>query len=76
MPEIRDLADRMTAYWESLQPPDDPMLDFDERDLLRLAIETGFEEVHLRLDADLTLSKPMSWEAVASSGQPEDPLAG
>ena len=52
MPEIRDLADRMTAYWESLQPPDDPMLDFDERDLLRLAIETGFGEVHLRLDAD------------------------
>lgn len=73
-PEIRDLAERMTKYWERLQPPDDPMLDFDERDLLRLALQAGFEEVHLRLDTDVTLSEPMSWDGwISSAGNPKIP---
>ncbi len=73
-PEIKDLAERMTKYWEKLQPPDDPMLDFDERDLVRLAIEAGFEEVHLQLDLEVAPSPPMSWEGwISSAGNPKIP---
>ncbi|MEX0784587.1 MAG: methyltransferase domain-containing protein [Dehalococcoidia bacterium] len=73
-PEIRDLAERMTEYWATLQPPDDAMVDFDERDLLRMALEAGFEDVHLQLDVDVTLSPPTSWEGwISSAGNPKIP---
>ena len=49
---VRDLARRVGAVFERLQAPDsDPMLDFDERDLLDLAERTGFAEVHLDFEA-------------------------
>lgn len=72
--EFRHLAERMTAYWETLQPPDDPMFDFDERGLVRMALEAGFEDLHLQLEMDVTLSEPMSWEGwVSSAGNPKIP---
>src|SRR5215472_2935757 len=47
---IRPLAAKVKALYESIQPPgDDPMLDFDERDLVRYSDLAGFAEIDLEL---------------------------
>ncbi|MDP9477277.1 MAG: class I SAM-dependent methyltransferase [Actinomycetota bacterium] len=49
---VRDLASRVCAVFRRIQPPDaDPLLDFDERDLLGFARGAGFGAVHLDLEA-------------------------
>lgn len=51
---VRDLASRVAAVFERIQPPDtDPMLDFDERDLLDLAEGSRFTEIHLDFEAGI-----------------------
>jgi arsenite methyltransferase len=63
---VEDLARKVMAVYDRLQPPDDPMLDFDERDLLALAEDAGFEDIHLVLEAEIG-SRPwtagVSWDA-------------
>jgi arsenite methyltransferase len=45
---ILPLAEKIQALYSRLQPANtDPMLDFDERDLLSMAEQAGFAEVHL-----------------------------
>jgi arsenite methyltransferase len=45
---VLDLARKIKALYLQLQPPgSDPMLDFDERDLIRYAEHAGFQEIHL-----------------------------
>ncbi len=52
---VKDLAVRVQAIYERIQPREtDPMLNFDERDLLIYAEEAGFEEIHLEYRADIT----------------------
>ena len=67
---VRDLASRVRAVYQRLQPPGiDPMLDFDERDLLRLARETGFDDVSLTYEAEIA-RRPVAragWEVFARS---------
>ena len=72
---LRPLLDRIRAVYERIQPPgEDPMLDFDERDLIRLAEEAGFDEVHLRLRADVEATEPRSWASfVNTPGNPRIP---
>ncbi|MBD0329352.1 MAG: methyltransferase domain-containing protein [Thermoleophilia bacterium] len=72
---LRPLVDRVRAVYETIQPPgEDPMLDFDERELLALAERAGFAEVHLELRADVVPTEPETWEAVARrSGNPKIP---
>jgi arsenite methyltransferase len=51
---VRDLSRRVEAVFRRIQPPEtDPMLDFDERDLLAFAEEAGFGEVHLNYAATI-----------------------
>lgn len=80
---VRDLARRVWAVYERLQPIDtDPMLDFDERDLLALADEAGFDRVSLSYEAaigsdDALGHPPKSWKnLLASSGNPNIPTLG
>jgi len=40
------------------------MGDFDERDLLRLAEEAGFREIHLELQANITPADAMDWQVL------------
>ena len=49
---------------DALQPVDaDPMMDFDERDLLRFAEAAGFGEIHLELQVAIKpRSEPEPWE--------------
>lgn len=55
---VVDLARKLKAVYDRIQPADDPMLDFDERDLLREAEAAGFTEIQLTLEVEV---KPGSW---------------
>ena len=71
---IRDLMDKLTEVYASRQPPDDPMLDFDERDLVSLAEDAGFFPIHLEYRADIEPPEARNWESfVHSSGNPKIP---
>jgi arsenite methyltransferase len=71
---LADLASRVEHVYEQIQPPDDPMLDFDERDLVRLAEDAGFFPVELELHAYVRPSEPRPWQSfLKSSGNPKIP---
>jgi ubiquinone/menaquinone biosynthesis C-methylase UbiE len=66
---IMEIAGKVKAVYRHLQPLDtDPMMNFDERDLIVYAEKSGFEKIHLELEAEVTPVKEMpgpqvSWEA-------------
>jgi SAM-dependent methyltransferase len=71
---LSELAERIESVFREIQPPDDPMLDFDERDLIRFAEQAGFFPVELSLDAEVRPRDPQSWNAfLHSSGNPRIP---
>jgi arsenite methyltransferase len=71
---VGDLAERVEGVYAAIQPPSDPMLDFDERDLLRLAEEAGFFPIDLELHAEVRWTDPRPWPAfLNSSGNPKIP---
>jgi hypothetical protein len=71
---VSDLAERVERVYEEIQPPDDPMLDFDERDLVALAEQAGFFPIELELSAEIKAMEPRSWEPfLNSSGNPKLP---
>jgi arsenite methyltransferase len=76
---VQWLADKVKAAYDHEQPAvGSPLLDFDERDLLPLADEAGFDEIHLDYEAAVAPREPAdqgrSWEALLrSSGNPLEP---
>jgi arsenite methyltransferase len=71
---LGELAERVKRVFEEIQPPDDPMLDFDERDLIRFAEKAGFYPIELELTAEIRPTEPISWHVFAnSSGNPKIP---
>jgi arsenite methyltransferase len=71
---VSDLAERVEQVYAAIQPPDDPMLDFDERDLVRLAEEAGFFPIELDLQAEIRAMEPRAWNAFLNqSGNPKIP---
>jgi ubiquinone/menaquinone biosynthesis C-methylase UbiE len=75
--ELRDLAGKLFDVFEEIQPESDPMLDFDERDLIAQAEEAGFFPVELELHANVTRPEPQRWEVFRdSSGNPKIPTFG
>jgi arsenite methyltransferase len=71
---VSDLAARVEQVYAEIQPPDDPMLDFDERDLVRLAEQAGFFPIELELQAEIRAMEPRPWDAfLQSSGNPKIP---
>ena len=79
---VQDLARKVKATFERIQPPGtDPMLNFDERDLLSLAEAVGFGEVHLTLEANVVPGNPpgilAGWDNfVNTAGNPRIPTVG
>ena len=76
---VRDLAEKVRAVYSAIQPPgDDPMLDFDDRDLVRLAWDADFAEVRLDLEVTVRRRKtPAPWDRfMRSSGNPLIPTFG
>jgi arsenite methyltransferase len=48
---VMDVTKKVKSLYARLQPMDsDPMMNFDERDLLHLAEATGFTNIHLQFD--------------------------
>ena len=60
---VKELDDRLQALFDRIQPPDsDPMLTFDDRDLVDLAERAGFGEIRLTLEVEVKPPEPMRWE--------------
>jgi arsenite methyltransferase len=72
---VADLVAKLKDVYDAIQPPtSDPMLDFDERDLLALAEQAGFGEVHAQLTIDIRPPEPLPLHALLnSSGNPRIP---
>lgn len=72
---VADVVAKVKAVYQAIQPPGtDPMLDFDERDLIRLAESAGFSELHLNLAVDVQPPEPMPWDTLLNaSGNPRIP---
>jgi arsenite methyltransferase len=74
VPEAEKLMRRVVDRFAELQPDTDPMLDFDERDLLGLAERAGFFPITLDYRATIEPPEPRDWQAFArSSGNPKIP---
>jgi ubiquinone/menaquinone biosynthesis C-methylase UbiE len=70
---VAAIAAKVRTLYESIQPPGiDPMLDFDDRDLVRLAKDAGFPEIHLELQVSVkAVKQPVPWERfLRTSGNP------
>jgi arsenite methyltransferase len=73
---VKALAARIQALYASIQPLGvDPMVDFDDRDLVRHARDAGFSEVSLELRVSIKNRKePVPWERfLRVSGNPLAP---
>ncbi len=77
---VADLVTKLRAVYERAQPRDesDPMMNFDERDLLEFARQAGFEELRMDLHVEIVSGVWWgSWEAfVKASGNPLAPTLG
>lgn len=72
-----DLVDRLRQHYRALQPDDDPMLDFDEHDLLGLCEDAGFRFLRLEFDVYVSPSPPATWNAATrAAGNPNIPSLG
>jgi ubiquinone/menaquinone biosynthesis C-methylase UbiE len=70
---VADLAERVTALHQRINPLGGPMMGFDERDLLAVAEHAGFTRLHLRLELDVRPPRPRTWESFVRSSP--NPLA-
>lgn len=58
MTPVLDIYSKIRDFYHALQPHDsDPMLDFDERDLVDLADRAGFREIRLEYQAEIAPRK-------------------
>lgn len=76
---VQDLADKVKAVFRRIQPVDsDPMLNFDERDLLAMVEQAGFREMHLELHVDVQPpTERTNWETLLhTAGNPKIPTLG
>jgi arsenite methyltransferase len=74
---VLDLAQRLRDFYRRLQPPDaDPMLDFNEHDLVAHCEAAGFVDIHLALHVFVRPATPRPWErAISIPGNPNIPSA-
>jgi arsenite methyltransferase len=69
---IHDIWPKIWAVYERKHPSEtNPMVDFDERDLLTLAEQAGVRETHLELRVRIMPMPPLRWDVwVRSSPHP------
>jgi SAM-dependent methyltransferase len=72
---LADLAEKVSAVFKvHQQPADDPMFDFDDRDLVRFSEGAGFFPVELELRVEVRVADPRPLELfLHSSGNPRIP---
>lgn len=61
---VIEIAQKLKELYEGIQPPEsDPMVDFDERDLVSFAEKAGFQEIYLELQIQVRpIPETMTWE--------------
>ncbi len=72
---VWDVAYKVLNLYAHLQPAaSDPMLDFDERDLLRMAEQAGFPNLHLELQISIAPKPKLTWDVFMHfAGNPKIP---
>jgi arsenite methyltransferase len=72
---VVEIANKVKAVYDSLQPVDiDPMVDFDERDLIACAEQAGFRQINLELQAEIKPPDRDNWnEILHTAGNPKIP---
>jgi SAM-dependent methyltransferase len=71
---VAGIAAKIRALFDGLQPDTDPMLDFDERDLVAACEEVGFFPIDLELHAEIRPLEPRRWDTfVHVAGNPKIP---
>jgi ubiquinone/menaquinone biosynthesis C-methylase UbiE len=72
---VIEIANKLKAVYNSLQPTDtDPMVDFDERDLIACAEKAGFAQIGLELQVEIKPPDRDNWEdALHTAGNPKIP---
>ena len=73
---VKETADKIKELYRRLQPLEtDPMMNFDERDLLAFAEQAGFRDIHLELQVQVKPPNEHSgWEAMLlTAGNPKIP---
>jgi SAM-dependent methyltransferase len=74
VPGLESAGAKLDALFDEQQPASDPMLDFDERDLVRQAEAAGFFPVRVDVRLVVEPPEPRSWDGfVNSSGNPKIP---
>ena len=73
-PEVGAIGAKLDAVFAEAQPESDPMLDFDERDLMQHAESAGFFPIAVDLRLDVEPQRSRSWDGfLQSSGNPKIP---
>jgi len=72
---VMEIAQKLKDVYLHIQPPNnDPMTDFDERDLVMQAEKAGFKEIHLELQIEIKPSESGNWEEmIHTAGNPKIP---
>lgn len=72
---VLEIAQKLRDVYQRLQPPKtDPMLDFNERDLIAFTEKAGFREIHLELQAEVRPPAEGDWKAfLRTAGNPKIP---
>ncbi len=72
---VMELADKVKAIYQHIQHMTDPMLDFDERDLITFAEKAGSGEIHLQLEAEIEpYTEDVKWGTyIRRAGNPKIP---
>lgn len=65
--DVEDLFGKVNAVYDEIQPPTDPMLDFDERNLLTLADDVGFFPITMDYRARVEPPEPRRWDTFVDS---------
>jgi arsenite methyltransferase len=74
---LSEVLAKVNEVFEAVQPESDPMLDFDERDLLKQVEAAGFFPIRLTLEAEIRPHELRRWETMLStSGNPKIPTLG
>ncbi len=73
MTPIKHIASKVQSVFDHIQPPEtDPMMNFNERTLLKFTEEAGFPEIHLELRNDVIQRKQkLTWKSfLETKGNP------
>ncbi len=74
VPELQDIGEKLARVFRAAQPEDDPMLNFDERDLMELAEGAGFFPIRCELRLAVEPLPARAWDGfLHSSGNPKLP---